>query len=231
MTNLLWDFEMALLNKEWKNGVSCCTQNHCSCSLTDKGFRIYRTPNIPSADHDMWGGLRLQSPLATETYLQKGHTYIILFDVEGQTSNRISKACWSNNMGWEDGGLLPTPSNIAFNGLPVNFQGKTTFYYKWTINDDLYKVCSASYSTFVEGETYLSYRDFAFGFGYQDTGPMGTDIYLSNFRMYDLTNEKVEASIASSGNVIFTAYNEDITPPPYAHALSGEIYTSDIWEI
>lgn len=230
MTNLLWDLEMSLLNKEWKNGINKYEQANCTCTLTDKGYRIYRPPNIPAEDHNMWGGLRFHYPSATETYLEEGHTYIILFDVEGQTSNRVI-GFWASNMGWENGssGIMPNPTYMSRNDIPVNFQGKKTYFYKWTINDKLYKVCKNAYSTFVKGETYLSYREFTFGFNYENTGSLGTDIYLSNFRMYDLTNEQVEAVINANGDVIFTSYNETIAPPSVS--LSGEICVSDIWEI
>ena len=56
------------------------------------------------------------------------------------------------------------------------------------MNDDLYKVCTSSYSGFVAGNTYLSYNGFKFGFSYSDTGSMGTDLYITNIRIYDITN-------------------------------------------
>ena len=90
-------------------------------------------------------------------------------------------------------GLTPSPSNVVHNGstFGANFQSDDwiTFYYAWTITDDVYKVCTSSYSSFVQGNTYLSYNGFKFGFGYSSTGSLGTDLYFKNFRMYDITNQ------------------------------------------
>jgi hypothetical protein len=40
----------------------------------------------------------------------------------------------------------------------------------------------------VAGNTYLSYAGFKFGFPYESTGEMGTDLYITNIRMYDITD-------------------------------------------
>ena len=65
----------------------------------------------------MWGGLvlRFYTPPFT-----KGHTYIIAFNVKGQTSNSV-EVNWSNNCGWGGGGLTPSPSDVSHNAPTTNF--------------------------------------------------------------------------------------------------------------
>ena len=147
----------------------------------------------------MYGGLRLRNT-DNRFGLMKGHTYVILFNITGKSTNAPAEVGWTNNHGWGGGGLMPNPSNIEANIPSANFNQSTAFpfYYKWTIPDDIYKVCTTAYSSFVKGTTYLSYRDFIFSFGYADTGSLGTDLYISNFRLYDITN-KPDFSIEKDG--------------------------------
>ena len=85
---------------------------------------------------------------------------------------------------------MPSPSNIVETHIPENFNSDdwVTFYYQWEINDNVWKTCTESYSSFVAGTTYLSYRDFQVGWGYQSTGSWGTDIYINHIRLYDITD-------------------------------------------
>ena len=50
------------------------------------------------------------------------------------------------------------------------------------------------------------------GFGYSDTGSLGTDLYLSNFRMYDMTSEEkfqiLKTGIASATGFIERTQNQ-----------------------
>lgn len=205
MENLFSKIENARASKTFTNGLSSYTQPKCEVTLTDKGLRIYRPPNLvhdSSTMHNMWGGMRLV-PYSQDNkdVLIKGHTYIVKFHVEGQSTNAATTVGWSNNMGWGGGGLNPAPSNVAYAYTPANFNGKMDCFYKFTVNDDVYKTCTSSYSSFVSGTTYLSYRDFQFGFGYENTGTLGTDLYITNIRMYDLTNGGQKISIKPTGIV------------------------------
>ena len=230
LENLLFPFENALLDKRWENGLSVYTQSNCHCTLTDDGLRIYRPANINPTDNGntMWGGLRLrQYDIYGENLLEKYHTYIILFDIKGQSTDK-AKFTWTNNMSWDGGGLSPTPSNRYYKGIPANFQGEQLCYYKWTIEDDVYKVCTSSYSSFVAGETYLSYKELAFRFDYTDTGDLGTDLYLSNFRMYDITAwEKQGMGIDGILKAISIMEGNDKT----ALHFSGEMHANQIYEV
>lgn len=216
--NKLEKIDGYIREKQMTGGVSRCTQTNCQVTLTDDGYRIYRPPNIihdSSTMHNMWGGLRFQPFTSDPVFLQKGHTYIILFDIKGQTS-KTPGFHWSNNMGWGGGGLNPTPTNVSSKRPSADWQSDTyeTFYYKWTIEDDIYKVCTSAYSSFVAGNTYLSYKDFCIEFGYQNTGELGTDIYIRNFRCYDITNVQnagiLPEGIASTASIQENDYSARI---------------------
>lgn len=211
MKNLLELTEYSLRKKEWNYGLSSYTQSNCSCTLTDNGYRIYRTPNVNLTDNGqtMWGGLVIHPFDIATDILQKGHRYVLMFHVKGKSSNSVIDTYWSNNVGWDDGGLTPTPvENRNTMNLPANFNGETDVIYDFTINDDIYKVCTSSYGSFVAGNTYLSYAGFKFGFGYTDTGEWGTDLYITNIRMYDITNYTSSVNLAKSGILSISALNE-----------------------
>ena len=227
MKNLLELTEYSLRKKEWGYGLSAYTQSNCSCTLTDNGYRIYRTPNVNPTDNGqtMWGGLVIYPFNVASNILQKGHRYVLMFHVKGKSSNSVSDALWDNQVGWGGGGLTPRPTvNRNTMNLPANFNGETDVVYDFTINDDIYKVCTSSYSSFVAGNTYLSYNGFKFGFGYTNTGAWGTDLYITNIRMYDITNYTSSINLAKSGMLRVSALNEiDGTARinKYSEALSG----------
>lgn len=203
MKNHLAKVQQALLDgRHGVNGLEGYHQTNCTTSIPNKGlFRIYRPPNLTTSanGNTMWGGLRLNNS-GNRFGLMKGHTYIILFNITGKSSNAPAEVGWDNNMGWGGGGLTPSPSNVEKNIPSANFNQSINFpfYYKWTINDDIYKVCTSAYSSFTAGTTYLSYNHFKFSFTYKNTESLGTDLYISNFRLYDITN-KPDFSIEKDG--------------------------------
>lgn len=227
MNNLLELTEYSLRKKTWGYGLSSYTQSNCSCTLTNDGYRIYRTPNVNPTDNGstMWGGLVIKPFNIADNILQKGHRYVLMFHVKGKSSNSVVDTYWSNNVGWGGGGLDPKPViNRNTMNLPSNFNGGTDVIYDFTINDDIYKVCTSSYSSFVAGNTYLSYNGFKFGFQYTNTGEWGTDLYITNIRMYDITNYTSSVNLAKSGILSISALNEiDGTARinKYSEALSG----------
>lgn len=227
--NLIYNAQVGILKKKFIAPLTSYTQSNCQVTLTNDGYRIYRPPNLTVANNGntMWGGLVLRFP---NPPFIKGHTYIIMFNIKGKTSNSVGDIYWTNNCGWGGGGLEPSPTNVAFNRPGNNWQSNqwSPFYYKWTINDDVYKTCTSSYPSFTQGTVYPSYRDFKFGFGYTSTGEMGTDIYINNLRLYDITdNSKV--SILKNGQV---KVNEIIeTNKNKTLILNGiDIETNEIYE-
>lgn len=201
MNNLMFDTNNAIYLKSYQDGLSSYTQSNCQVTLTDNGYRIYRPPNLTTANNGntMYGGLKIINSYSTSlshTFndtdnrfnLQKGHTYIICFNVRGQSSNAFSSFGWTNQMGWGGGGLSPTPSNVQNCSIPSNFEGEKECWHKFTINDDISKICTTTYSYATQGNEYLSYTHFAVGFSYTSTGSLGTDLYITNLRMYDITS-------------------------------------------
>lgn len=239
MSNLFFSPASGIASKIWTTGLSNYIQSNCQITLTDNGYRIYRPPNLTvSADgKTMYGGLRLINSSGSEAHeydstidnffnLVQGHTYIIRFHVSGKSSNQPFSG-WINKMGQGGHGLAPSPSNVSSHFIGANFNGEDECFYKFTINDDIVKTCTSSYSYATEGKQYLSYNHFIFGFDYKDTGTLGTDIYITNLRMYDITNgektsinkvgqlltcEPIEigniGSIQNGGNILGTSFYE-----------------------
>jgi hypothetical protein len=44
-------------------------------------------------------------------------------------------------MGWGHSEIRPRPTNIEYDWIGTNFNGKKTCWYKCTISDSLYKTC------------------------------------------------------------------------------------------
>ena len=218
--NIAIDVEKARISKVWGNGLSSFTQSNCSCTLTDNGYRIYRPANktVSEDGNTMWGGLVIDNT-DNRFGFQKEHTYMLQFEVKGQTSNNIWNPHWSNSVGWEGGGLIPNPSNVlTANPITENYNSSDwkTFTYKWTISDDVYKVCTSSYSSFVQGNSYISYKGFIYGFIYKDTGSFGTDLYIKNIRMFDVTSNQniqiMKSGIINSINFVEENLIAEISP-------------------
>ena len=220
--NIVFNEEFGIISKQWLDGLSSYIQAHCQCTLTDDGYRIYRTPNKTySGDGSvMWGGFVLMNtnnifdPNATYDNrfgFIKGHRYMLQFEVKGQTTNSVTDIYWVNCVGWGGGGLVPSPSNVEiYNPVTSNYNSSEwkTFTYKWTINDDVHKPCTTSYYNYTQGNTYMSYSGFKYGFGYYDTGELGTDLYIRNIRMYDITNGEY-SQIYQSGIVEMNSFIEE----------------------
>lgn len=210
MINMLQIPASGIVLKQWTDGLSSYTQSNCSCTLTDKGYRIYRPPNKnPTNDgRTMWGGFVLKPFNIDSNFLQKGHTYVLKFHISGQSSNS-AEFYWTNQVGWGGGGLEPSPSNVSSSSIPSNFNGEYDFIYRWTINDNVRKICTSSYSSFIAGTEYISYRDFKWGFNYTNTGALGTDVYITDLRMYDITN--IDDTEIKKTGILKTGSLEEIT--------------------
>ena len=219
-SNMIFPIELSRSNLEFINGLSRYTQSNCQVTLTDQGYHIYRPPNLTTANdgNTMWGGLKLVNQ-KTDTIaaydsnrdnnwgLQKGHTYFAAFHAKGKSSNSTSWG-WANNMGWSGGGVNASPTIITNIGIPSDFQGEKDCIFIFTINDDIAKNCTSAYSSYVANTTYLSYRHLTFGWGYSSTGTLGTDLYLTDLRLYDITNYM--AKITRQGQAKFYDFVEQL---------------------
>jgi len=229
--NLAYEVNMNIINKKMANPLSSYTQSNCQVSLTDDGYHIYRPPNKnPTNDgNTMWGGFVMRF---YEPPFIKGHRYVVQFETKGQTSNKPSDIYWTNLAGWGGGGLQPTPTDVVIKNIDANFNSQewTIISYTWTINDDVYKTCTSSYSSFVQGTVYPSYRDFKWGFGYTDTGTLGTDLYIKNVRMYDLTTAS-QIDIKKTGVIEAGSFWETLSKQDAAFHHDGEITSNCFYEI
>ena len=220
-SNILFLPEVSRTKLEFTNGLSRYTQANCQVTLTENGFRIYRPPNLTTANdgNTMYGGLKLvnQSTDTVNPYdairdniwkLQKGHTYLLAFHAKGKTTNAVANFSFTNNMGWGVGGVSPSPTVIATSSLTANFNGEKDCFYIFTINDDIIKTSNDARAGYDGSSQYLSYRHIAFNWGYANTGTDGTDIYLTNFRMYDITN--AIGKIKNIGQIDFNGFIEQL---------------------
>lgn len=238
--NILEAANYGIEKKTFGNGLWYFSQPHCQISITDDGFRIYRTPNLTQGNNGnvMYGGLVLKPLEVNSMALSKNHSYIITLNIKGKTSGAMNNVYLSNNAGWGGGGLSPSPQYTEiYNPVTANFSSSTwnTFYYKFTINDDVYKICTSSYSSFVSGTTYPSYRDFFMGFTYADTGTMGTELYVKNVRMYDITNllGKIDVmSVGKNGVMDYLTFIENLNDNDNAQIYRfGEVRGRQFYEI
>ena len=157
----------------------------------------------------------------------------MMFHVKGKSSDTATHHYWSNQAGWVGGsyGLGTNPTNVSFEDLGANFQGEKDIYYKFTVADAIMKTCTTSYSSFTAGNTYNTYRDFKWGFEYRDTGALGTDLYLTNFRCYDITTSDNTVKFFKPGIVTASNLVESTTPPkPMQIHSSGELLTNEFIE-
>lgn len=192
--NLWAAANQGIINKTFTGGLTSFTQSNCQVTLTDDGYKIYRPPNVTydannSSTRTMWGGFvhRSDSP-----YLLKGHTYMIKIDIKGQTSNPMSDCSWTPSCG---AGLPNSLSRdyswLERGDIPENWSSTdyVTRTWRFTVNGNTVKQCTDSYGSFYAGNYYNVFRDFKIGFTYQSTGTLGTDLYIKNIRLYDITYE------------------------------------------
>ena len=211
--NLLFDIDSHIELRCWKPGLSKFEQENCKCTLTDQGYRIHRPGALTiSADgYTMFGGMVLHPFDINPNILEEGHSYVIMFDVKGFTSNE--PICyWSHNVGWEAPELSPNLAGAVSNnavGTEFNSLSYVTYRYEFTVNDSLYKKCEKSFGSFEKDYYYLSYRDFFFGFTYRSTGIMGTELYIRNIRMYDVTKEEIIRELEDAKNSRMTKSIDD----------------------
>lgn len=197
--------------KTFGNGLYSYVQSNCQISLTDNGYRIYRPPNLiyPNAGNTMWGGLRLRPFELDNFYIFKNRKYKVSFKVKGKSSNDPGQIYFTNQMGWSGGAYgLGSVSAYDFNTLGTNFEGEKEIYACFNITDEVFKYCTTAYSNFVTGETYNCYLDLSWGFNYTSTGELGTDLYLSDFKFIDITEDLNKTSISEKGVVNTIEYSE-----------------------
>ena len=176
-------------------GAHAYTQGNLSVTSTVNGYRIYSEPNRDGraqegSEWNTWGGLVLD-PMHVSRCLVKGHHYRISWHVSGQSSRAMVDTYWSNNIGWgQSPDAAPTVHKCVFQ--PANFQGEMDCFYDFTIEDEIFKTTGSSvHSGFEANTSYLAYAGFKIGYTYDYTGTLGTDVYITNIQMHDLTSDKI----------------------------------------
>ena len=183
----------ATYNANYPNDIdislSAYVQGNCQVTQTSQGIRIYSEANATS--DATWGGL-VFSPMVYSRCLIKGHHYRISWHVKGHSSRAMTDVYWSNQVGW---GQSPGPDPTVHKYIlpPANFDGEMDCLYDFTIEDEVFKTTPSECSnpSFSPNTSYLAYAAFKIGFTYQETGSMGTDIYITDVKMYDLTTGDV----------------------------------------
>lgn len=218
----------SILNGAWENGLQRSQQANCQVTIENNAVHIYRPPNIDASAHNTWGGFRFRND-GNVLGLQKGRSYLWAMTVSGQTSNSPTMEV-DNNMGWAgpNSGLMPQPTDIFKYRTPASFTGTQEAWYAFTIPDDIFKECTTGYSSFVTGKTYISYRDFQYRFDYTSTGELGTDLYITNIRFFDITDLDL-SNITRAGIANFTDFVEDAGIASIN--MNKEFYTNSIIEI
>jgi hypothetical protein len=192
--NIAYKINEAIKLKNFSNGLSKSSQLNCVVTLQDNGIRIYRPPNLiyPDAGNTMWGGLKFNLFDIDPNILMKGRKYRISFNVSGKSSNDIlfGQMYFTYTMGYSGGplwGLTSVPATNS-NTLGYDFQGSKRIYAEFDITDDIWKVSNTTYNGIVvAGTSYNCYRELCWGFPYSNTGSMGTDLFITDFRVEDIT--------------------------------------------
>lgn len=223
MGNLMCEQNQGIQNSQWTTGLSSYQYSYCSVNLTAGECKIELRPFNPTIDSvTSTGGLKIvnstnlnNAHIYDSFYdnifgLTKGHTYRITFNVRGKSSFVFTHFGWYYEATFTGGGLAPSPSSVSSQGIAANFNDYNNAqecFYEFTINDDVVKTCTSTVSgyhtnqdIYTQGNQYLSYNHFCIGFNVTATRSNGYQIYISNLRMYDITNGE-EIQIFKIGSV------------------------------
>ena len=217
-------------NANWPNDTdiafSAYVQDNCQVTQTSDGIRIYSSANASS--DNTWGGLVI-SPMMNSRCLIKGHHYRISWHVKGHSSRAMTDIYWTNNVGWgQYPDASPTVHKYAF--PPANFDGEMDCFYDFTIEDEVFKTTTDDvHSGFSPNTSYLAYASFKIGFTYQSTGEMGTDIYITNICLMDVTDGK-KYNITKNG-IINANQIDSGTSDKVKIKSSGAVSACDIIEL
>jgi hypothetical protein len=152
-------------------------------------------------------------------------------DSTGGSSTSILPIGWT---GWGSGSSAGVNNQAVVLkntcNIPPGFVGSRKCEFVFTIpsNDVLYKTATVTTGPVVAGQEYLSYGEFSSTWTYSTTGEEGTDIYITNFKMVDITDmsqPKVMATAIFEGDYFNETYNSA------SFSKYGEVRTTNIREV
>lgn len=219
--------------------LTYATQTNGKTVIEDNHFKITRNPNITGTLNGNTGGTQNWCGIIFRNYdnilgFQQGHHYLVCINVKGYSDTAMNDISISNYCDWSASSLNPitTTDNIqTYNPVVAGYNSDTldTVALYFEINSPLYKVLTGkSYSTFVKGQSYLSFRDIKFGFTYTTTTSVGTNLELDNLRLYDVTNLDVLTRIKREGITQTISFIED---GDNGIIKNGDLQSNNIYEI
>lgn len=154
--------------------------------LIDGKVHIWRSPNNTNTGNSS-GNYTGFAVGDLKDILEKDHIYLFSFDIEGvNDSPDNANASLVYTIGWGGcGGLdyYSVPSYLA------HFNGKEKIYFLYDLRGkELWQAATKTEGSVVAGTYYPIYNNFFFRFNYSTTGEKGTDVYISNISMQDITN-------------------------------------------
>ena len=206
--NLLSPANQDVYKNQWNTSyLGRVTQ--INLQVTTEGYmaRIQRTGNLSesgSANKD-YGGIVIRNT-NNILNLTKGHSYVFVCDIKGYSCTQLSNPSWVHTPGWNyNDGTIPLPTNQQFRNPIVagyNNDDWNQLSYRFTINDDIYKVSAGQSGGHTAGETYLSYFGLMVGFLGYTTTTTGSDLYIKSLRLFDITSGLQGVNIDKRGLII-----------------------------
>ena len=154
--------------------------------LIDGKVHLWRSPNNTNSGNSAgnYTGFVVRN---LKDLLEKDHVYLFSFDIEGfNDSPENANASLVYTIGWGGcGGLkyYTVSSHLA------HFDGKEKLFFLYDLRGkELWQAATKTEGSIVAGTYYPIYNNFFFRFNYSQTGEKGTDVYISNISMQDITD-------------------------------------------
>lgn len=179
-------------------------QTNCKVTLVndhvrnDKySYRVYRDPNLTQAANGnvMWGGVVIN--FANHARFTQGKKYKLTFYYKGQTTNALVIPYFAYSVGWTSygQGLQTGATTLSHKNLiPANFNDWDNWHYAEVVflADKIYQIG-------LDGNIYFCMRQLKIGWGYSNTGALGTDIRIADIRIYELDDSEPYGIASESG--------------------------------
>lgn len=193
-------------------------QGKCKCTYVagEKAFRVVRDKNLvyPASGHVQWGGFivsfnddvggcKQYEPLKPNT------CYLMSVMVKGKSDNVSENPYLSIDAGYTSKGGMETCGGSTNGLVPANFNSSTyvrKLAVMTTDNKSFWKFGNGQQSMPTTTRYYCA-REIKFvGWGYTSTGANGTDVYIKDPEMFEISSAE-KAEIAKYGDAaLFKIY-------------------------